>query len=93
MLFLLDLSDLHVVNIGRMAESENKTVHFQYKIACINTNATVIGITHLIIIRVIIDFIHSHRHVRRQRFYKKNKFELDRPDHDSQANRAECYLL
>jgi len=24
--------------------------------------------------------------------YTRNKFELDRPDHDSQANRAERYL-
>ena len=23
----------------------------------------------------------------------KNKFELDRTDHDSHANRAECYLV
>ena len=36
-----------------MADSENKTVHFQYKISCINTNVTVIGITHWIIIYVI----------------------------------------
>ena len=37
-------------------------------------------------------FIHSHRHVRWQRFYKK-KFELDRRDHDSHANCAERYLV
>jgi len=23
----------------------------------------------------------------------KNKFEVDRPDHDSHANHAECYLV
>ena len=39
------LSHLHVVNIARMADSESKTVHFQYKISSINTNVTVIGIT------------------------------------------------
>ena len=38
-----------------MADLENKTVHFQYKISCINTDVTVIGITHWIIIYVIID--------------------------------------
>ena len=26
-----------------MADSENKTVNFQYKISCIHTNVTVIG--------------------------------------------------
>ena len=35
-----------VVNIAQTADLEIKTVHFQYKIACLNTNATVIGITH-----------------------------------------------
>jgi len=44
-----------------MADSENITVHFQYKISCINTNVTVIGITDLIIFYVIIDFIHSQK--------------------------------
>jgi hypothetical protein len=38
-------------------------------------------------------FIHSHRHVRWQRFYKKNKFELDRPDYENHANRADRYLI
>jgi len=73
-----------------MADSENKTVHFQYKISCININVTVIGITQWIIIYVIIDFIHSHHHVKSS---TKNKFELDRPDHDSHANHAEHYLV
>jgi len=54
-----------------MTDSENKTVHFQYKISCMNINVTVIGMTHWIIIHAIIDFIHSHRHVRWQRFYQK----------------------
>ena len=76
-----------------MADSENKTVHFQFKISCINTNViTVTRITHCIIIYVIIDFIHSRRHVRWQRFHK-NKFELDRPNHDSPANHPERYLV
>jgi len=71
-----------------MADSENKTVHFQYKISCINANVTVIGITHWIIIYVIIDFVLSDG-----KGSTKNKFELDRPDHDSHANRAERYLV
>jgi len=37
---------LHVENIARTADSENKTAHLQYKISCINTNVTVIGVTH-----------------------------------------------
>ena len=64
------IKTLYVVNITRMADSENTTVHFQYKISCIHTNVTVIGI----IIYVIIDFIHSHRDVRWQRFYKNRNW-------------------
>ena len=71
-----------------MADSENKTVHFKYKISCINTNVTVIIIIHWIIKYVIIDFVHSHRHDRLQRFYK-NMFELDRPNHDSHTKLTE----
>jgi len=60
------------------------------RITWINSNVTQIGITLRIIFYVTIDLIHSHRRVRR--FYK-NKFELDRSDHDSHATRAERYLV
>ena len=46
-----------------------------------NTNITVIGITHCIITYVILS-IHS-----------VNKFELDRLDQDNHANRANRYLV
>ena len=62
-----------------MTESENKTVHFQYKISCINTNVTVI-----LSIRIVMSDGKGSR---------KNMFELDRPDHDTHANGAECYLV
>ena len=69
-----------------MANSENKTIHVQYKISYINTNVTVIGITHWIIIYMIIDFIDSHCQMAKGS--TKHKFELNRSDHNSYANRA-----
>ena len=71
-----------------MADSENKTFHFQYKILCKNANVTAIGITHWIIIYVIIDIVMSDG-----KGSINNKFELDRRDHDTHANRAEQYLV
>ena len=47
-----------VINIASMADSEYKTVHFQSNISFINTNVTIIGIIHWIIIFVIIDCIY-----------------------------------
>ena len=70
-----------------------KPVHFQYTISCINTNVAVIGITHWIIIYMWLLIKSIHIVMSDGKCYTKNKFELDRPDHDSHANRAERYLV
>jgi hypothetical protein len=68
-----------------MADSENKTVHFQSKISCINTPIELYSVWSLIL---SIHIVRSDG-----KGSTKNKFELDRPDHDSHENRAERYLV
>ena len=68
-----------------MADSENKTVPFQYKILYINTNITVMESP--------IDFYPFTSSCQMAKVLLKNKFELDRSDLDSHTNRAERYLV